>query len=206
MKKLMIILLVGMLTLGLSGIAFATGEQSVSAKITSALTLTVPDALSGWILDAVGNAASGSTNTTSDTTQTAVGPHTAKVVTNSPYTISVLASASLPSYEATADTKMTTSYDGTEVDLATAFQLKYNTGGGGGDNDTSSTAFNNLASVTITTAETFVTATSPPANGTAYVGIEFGQTTVATDPAYDVGVGQLNYQIQLTWTASATLS
>jgi len=205
MKKLIIVLLVGILSLGLSGIAFAD-TQDISAKITSTLTLTVPTALSGWILLPDTAAVTETSNTTYDTTQAAVGPHTAKVVTNSPYTLSVLASAALPTYEATADTKMTTSYDGTEVDLDTAFELKYKTNGGSGDTDTSSSYFNGLASVTITTAETFVTATSPPLDGTAYVGIEFGQTTVATDPAYDDVEGQLNYQIQLTWTASATLA
>jgi len=198
MKKLMIILLVVMLSLGLSGVAYAdtSGDQTISATIASTLTLTVPEALSGWIFSPA------TSNTTSASTQTAVGPHTAVVVTNSPYTLSVLASAALPDYESVADTKMTTSYDGTEVDLGAAFQLKYNTTGGDGDNNTTSTHFLNLASVTITTAETFVTATSAPANGTAYVGIEFGQTTVLGDPAY-YGGSQLTYQIKLTWTASA---
>ncbi len=207
MKKLMIILLIGMLSLGLSGIAFAASEQAISAKITSTLTLTVPTALSGWILAPGTSAEAGGTNTTFDnTTPTAVSPFAAKVETNSPYTLSVEASASLPSYENTADVYMTTSYDSTEVDLATNFQLKWNSTGSAGATATTADHFSSLGNVTITTAETFVTATSPPLDGTAYVGIEFGQTTVATDPAYDDVEGQLNYQIQLTWTASATLT
>jgi len=207
MKKLIIVLLVVMLSLGLSGVAFAdtsgSSTQSITAQITGTLTLTVPNTLSGWIL------LPAAANTTSDTAQTSGGPHTAVVATNCPYTLTVKASAALPTGETDADIKMTTSYDGapataTSADLTNAFQLKYNTAGGSGDNNTSSSVFSSLANVTITTPEIFVTAANAPDNGTAYIGVEFGQTTAAADAAYYAG-SQLDYQIQLTWTASAII-
>jgi len=222
MKKLMIILLVGMLSLGLSGVAFAatTGDQTISAKINSTLTLTVPNPLSGWVLEPNTTAATGGTNTTYDNTTPsgeAARPHTALVQTNAPYTLSVKASGTAtPAGEGAADVYMTTSYDDAQAnvsaaDLIAALQLKYNSDGSSDvpDADAAGGGANFSGLLAITTGDQQFVAVDAPASGYGYVGIEFGQTTTIGDVAYgDIGstTTQLTYSIQLTWTAAAGLS
>ncbi len=198
MKKLMIILLVGMLSLGLSGVAFAGETQDISAKITGSLALTVPNALSGWVLTfnpaVPGTDESNTTNAI--TAPTAVGPFAAQIVANCPYAVSVQVSQ-LPADE-DLDTKMTSTNAAVVTDLVNTFQLKY-------DSDhtavtSGSSTFTTLTDIT-TGSVTFLTAAEAPDDGYDYMGIQFGQKTNVTDPAYDVNT-QINYIIQLTWTAS----
>ena len=201
MKKLMIILLVLMLSLGLSGIAFATGEQAISAKITGSLALTVPSILSDWALTFTATDPGNNTiNTTNATTvPTAVGPFAAQIVANCPYTVSVKVSQ-LPATEE-LDTKMTSTNASTTTDLTDTFQLKYDT-----DHTavtSGSSTFSSLTDIT-TGSVTFLTAAEAPDDGYDYMGIQFGQETNVNDPAYDAQT-QINYTIQLTWTASTSL-
>ena len=213
MKKLIIVLLVGILTLGLSGVAFATtsGDQTISAKINRTLTLTVPNPLSGWVLEPNTTAATGGTNTTYDNTSaTAVSSFAAKVQTNAPYTLSVKASGvDTPTGEGAADAYMTTSYDetpatDTAADLKNALELKYNTTGSNDVPDAVSTTFDTTLAEVTTGDQQFV-AVSAPESGFAYVSIEFGQTTTDGDVAYKSDNTQVSYSIQLTWTAASKI-
>lgn len=210
MKKLIIVLLVVILSLGLSGIAFAettTGNQTITAAITSTLILTVPTELTGWVL--APNTAAASNTTYDNTTPEAASPFAAKVQTNAPYTLSVKASGiGTPTGEGAADAFMTTSYDSTPAsnsaaDLTNALELKYNGTGSDDVPDASSTIFNALA--VVTTGDQQFVAVSAPESGFAYVGIEFGQTITDSDVAYNSENAQVSYSIQLTWTAAGAL-
>jgi len=202
MKKLMIILLIGMLSLGLSGIAFAE-TQNISAQIAGSLTFSVPTVLSNWVL-AYDTSTLPATddNTTNDASAPgSADSHTAKIVSNCPYTLVVKVSE-YPTGE-TVDNKMTTTVTtSNDTDLDQALQLMYYTGASDVTSG-SSPVFTSLADVT-TGDQGFLTTTLAPDDGTDIIGIQFNQNTTANDPAYHGG-SQLTYQIQLTWTASATI-
>jgi len=203
MKKLMIILLVLMLSLGLSGVAFAADTQDVSAQITGSVALSVPAELSNWVLayDAA-NAPATDDNTTNDSTvPESANSHNAKIVANCPYNLMVKVSETAFPAGTTVDTKMTSTNTATTADLTETLRLMYYSTYGGVTSG-SSTTFAALANVT-TGDQTFLTAGTPD-DGTDIVGIQFGQKTAATDPAYE-GNTQLSYQIKLTWTASVSI-
>jgi len=202
MKKLIIVLLVVMLGLGLSGIAFAD-TQDISAQITGSLTFAVPAALSNWVLTYdTATASATDDNTTNDTSlPAAANSHTAKIDSNCPYTL-VVKVTELPTGES-IDSKMTTTVTtSNDTDLDQSLQLIYYTGASGVTSG-SSPAFASLANVT-TSDQGFLTTTLAPDDGTDIIGIQFSQKTTANDPAYHSGT-QLIYQIQLTWTAAATV-
>ena len=203
MKKLMIILLIGMLSLGLSGIAFAADTQDISAQITGSLTFTVPTALSNWVLEYdTSTLPLTDDNTTNDASAPAVAnSHTAKIDSNCPYTLVVKVSE-FPSGETVDDKMTTTVITSNDTDLDQSLQLVYYTDASGVTSG-SSPVFATLADVT-TSDQGFLTTTLAPDDGTDIIGIRFSQKTTANDPAYHGG-SQLTYQIQLTWTASATI-
>jgi len=200
MKKLMIILLVLMLSLGLSGVAYAD-TQNVSAKITGSLALTVPTELSNWVLTFTSTIPGEETANTTNaaTAPEAEGPFAAQIVANCPYTVSVMVSQ-LPASE-DLDTKMTSTNASTTTDLTSTFQLNYDTEHTAVTSGSST--FSILTDIT-TGSVTFLTAAEAPDDGYDYMGIKFGQKTNVTDPAYDATT-QINYTIQLTWTASSSV-
>ena len=201
MKKLMIILLIGMLSLGLSGVAFAD-DQEISAKITGSVALGVPTALSGWVLTfAAGGGATQNNSTYDDTAPSAADPHAAKIDANCPYNLKVKFSATDFPVGDTADDKMScqNTTSAAITDLAQVFQLAYYLTGSA---VTSTSSTETLWDIT-STSQTLVSAGTPD-DGIDIVGIQFGQRTTIDDPAYN-GSTQLNYQIQLTWTASVSI-
>jgi len=202
MKKLIIALLIVILSLGLSGIAYAD-TQDISAKITGSVALTVPTALSNWVLTYdTATAPLTDENTTNDTSAPAdANSHTAKIVANCPYNLTVKVCETAFPEGTTVDTKMTSTNTATTTDLTETLELKYYTSASAVTSG-SSTTFANLADIT-TGDQTFLTAGTPD-DGIDIVGIQFNQYTTATDPAYE-GSTQLNYQIKLTWTASTNI-
>ena len=189
MKKLMIILLVVMLTLGLSGIVYAD-DQTVSATIATSVAITTdPTALTGTNIVAAGD--------WEDATKTIV------IAANCPYNVTVMVtSGTYPTGEAAVDVKMTASTS-PYTDLGSAFNLGYYLTGGAA---TSTDATMSYPTAITTGAVTFVSCPSDPENGEDILGIKYKQTTTLADPSYHTTGAQLNYQIKLTWTASADVS
>ena len=183
MKKLIIILLVGMLSLGLSGIVYAA-DQSISVKISDSVALTPPSNVTSadWTLGAA-------TTTTLEAL--------AVVDANCPYNLTV---------QSTDDAKMTGN-DTDSTNIAAAFKLGFYSGHG----SNSYTSYDGTLGLETTVATSGESAqilfSEPlaPAEGQDSIGIKFSQVTVLGDPAYD-GTTQIEYSITLTWTASIDLS
>ena len=183
MKKLMIILLIGMLSLGLSGVAFAgtTGDQTVAATINTSVALTTPPDVSGWAMD------DDATNTTQSW---------AVVDANCPYSLTV---------KSTGDAKMTGD-DSATTSLSNDFQLKYDNTVTSDDVTSPGTTLT-LATVTTSggTAPVLFQALDTPGDGQDVIGIGFSQAIVTGDPAYEATT-QITYSITLTWTAGTTIA
>jgi hypothetical protein len=193
MKKLIIILLIGMLSLGLSGIAFAdeSDDAVVSATIGTSVAITTnPVDPSGTNVTSLGNW---------EPTATIV------IAANCPYNIDVkYTSSAWPTGETTPDEFMTASVS-PYTDLGTAFALGY-------DSATSAATSTDgtpmaLATAITSTDQAFISCPLDPENGEDTVGIKYRQVTTLADPSYElVGDVQLSYQIKLTWTASVSIS
>ncbi|MBU4227183.1 hypothetical protein KKA86_06125 [bacterium] len=186
MKKLMIILLVGILTLGLSGVVYA-GTQEISATIATSVAITTdPVALTGTNITAAGG--------WEDASKTIV------IAANCPYDVTVMVTNAIhPTGEAAVDVKMTASVS-PYTDLNNAFQLGYWSATGGA---TSTDATMSYPTAITTGAVTFVSCPVDPPDGSNTLGIKYKQTITLADPSYELtGAAQLNYQIKLTWTAS----
>ena len=189
MKKLMIILLVGMLTLGLSGVVYAV-EQTATVTITTSVGITVdPTALTG-------------TGVTAGATWTDVSK-TIEISANCPYDVKVkFSSTAEPGDETTADAYMTAiDADSVEWNLDSAFTLGYYSSGG------PATSYDGtpMASATPITSSDVVFLSCPvePLDGTNTLGIEYKQPIASyTDIAYTASGVQLSYTIRLTWTVS----
>ena len=186
MKKLMIILLVGMLTLGLAGVVYAAGEQTFDVTIGTAVSIiTPPSALTD-------------TNITSSGDWTDVNK-TIIIGANCPYNVVVKYTGSAyPSLETTPDVYMTASTS-PYTDLGEAFALGYYATGGTATS-TDATMADNTA---ITSSDvTFVSCPTDVDDGSDTLGIKYTQTIAMSDPSYHTTGTQLHYQIKLTWTAS----
>ena len=182
MKKLMIILLIGMLSLGLSGVAFAAdGSQVVGATIDTAVAINTLDDVTSWAL----------TNGTDDTYQFLV-----TVDANCPYSLTV---------KSAADARMTGN-DTAETDLANDFELKYDSTVTDHSVTSPGTTLS-LSTVTTSggTAPVLFAALEAPADGQDAIGVGFSQLTEYGDPAYEATT-QITYSITLTWTAATTIS
>ena len=192
MKKLMIILLVGMLSLGLSGIVYAVGgDEKVDITIATAVGITTAGAA---FSDA--DAAAGGDWT--DNSNSIV------INANCPYDVTVkFSSDAEPATETTADAYMTAiDGDSVEWNLDSVFKLGYySTGGTATSADVTMTSGTEITSSDVT----FVSCPVEPLNGTNTLGIVYTQPiSQYTDIAYTAsGAGaQLTYSISLTWTIS----
>ena len=213
MKKLMIILLIGMLTLGLSGVAFATGEQAIGAEIGGTVSLTVPGAVSAWSMTYTAGATTTQDNTRAeDSTTTNSGSSadtdTVIVDANCPYQLKVKVDSA--AYPDTADVYMSNST--TSEDLTIALKLAYSDGRGAVTSyDLSQMAFNTAADpanpdTAITTGDqVFFDEPLVPDDGIDYIGIALNQQLVITDPAYTSTGTQVTYQIKLVWSVATVL-
>ena len=190
MKKLMIILLIGILTLGLSGVVYAV-EQTATVTITTSVGITVdPTALTG-------------SNVATNATWTDV-LKTITISANCPYDVKVkFSSAAEPATETTADAYMTAiDADSVEWNLDSAFTLGYYSSG------SPATSYDGtpMASATAITSSDVVFLSCPvePLGGDDVLGIEYKQPIAQyTDIAYTASGAQLSYSIKLTWTVSA---
>ena len=183
MKKLMIILLIGMLTLGLSGVVYA-GDQIIKAKINTSVTITTdPTELDG-------TTGIGYSEDWTDTTKTIV------IGANCPYDVVVkFASSAYPSGETTPDVYMTATAS-PFTDLGEAFALGYTSGA-------TSTDATMSEDTPITSSDvTFVSCPTDVGDGSDTLAIKYTQTITMADPSYHTTGTQLEYQIKLTWTAS----
>lgn len=188
MKKLMIVLLVLILSFGLSGVVYA-GDQIIKAKINTSVTITTdPTELDG-------TSGIGYNEDWTDTTKTIV------IGANCPYDVVVkFTGSAYPSGETTPDVYMTATTD-PFTDLGEAFALGYF---GSGATSTDATMSDNTP---ITSSDvTFVSCPTDIADGEDTLGIKYTQTITMSDPSYHTTGTQLEYQIKLTWTASADVS
>ena len=187
MKKLMIILLVVMLSLGLSGVVYA-GDQTLDVTIATSVSIeTDPTALSNSDITSAGD--------WTDINKTIV------IGANCPYDVVVkVASTKYPADEPAVDVKMSASIS-PYTDLGEAFALGYY---GSGATSTDATMADNTA---ITTGDViFVSCPTDVEDGSDTLGIKYTQTIAMSDPSYHTSGAQLTYQIKLTWTASADVS
>jgi hypothetical protein len=189
MKKLMIILLVVMLSLGLSGVVYA-GDQTIEVKIDTAVSIT---AEAGALTD---NSITSAGDWT-DISKTII------IGANCPYNVVVkFASNAYPDGETTPDVYMTATTS-PYTDLGEAFALGYNSGTGAATS-TDATMSENTA---ITSSDViFVSCPTDVEDGSDTLGIKYTQTIAMSDPSYHTTGTQLLYQIKLTWTASADIS
>lgn len=189
MKKLIIILLVGMLSLGLSGVVYAD-DQTIQVTIGTAVSITTPpSALSDADITSAGD--------WTDSTKTIV------IGANCPYDVVVkFTGSAYPSGETTPDVYMTATAD-PFTDLGEAFALGYYSAGGTATS-TDATMSDNTP---ITSSDvTFVSCPTDVEDGSDSLGIKYTQTIAMSDPSYHTTGAQLNYQIKLTWTVSADIS
>jgi len=189
MKKLMIILLIGILTLGLSGVVYAN-DQTIQVTVATAVSITTPpSALEGTAITAAGD--------WTDVTKTIV------IGANCPYNVVVkLTNTAYPSGETTPDVCMTATTD-PYTDLGEAFALGYYATGGTATS-TDATMSDNTP---ITSSDvTFVSCPTDVEDGSDTLGIKYTQTITMSDPSYHTTGTQLIYQIKLTWTASADVA
>lgn len=189
MKKLIIILLVIMLSIGLSGVAFAgtTDDQLISGEITTAVAI---------------HTAAADLTTQTLTAGTTWGD-TSKSITidaNCPYNLDVRVSTTEePTGETTVDNKMTAN-NSAYTDLGAAFQIKYTSGATSNDDTISS-----LTDIT-TSGDIFVSCPENPTGGDDILLIEYSQVIASfTDPSYNVATTQLTYSISLLWTVSVDI-
>ena len=190
MKKLMIILLVGMLTLGLSGVAFAdpTDDQLINGEITTAVAINTAAA-----------------DLTSETLTAGVtwtdGTCFILIDANCPYDLDVrVSTVEEPTGETTVDNKMTAN-NSAFTDLGAEFQIKYD--GGATSNDDTISSLTNIT----TSGDTFVSCPENPAGGDDQLEILYSQVIAAfTDPSYNVEGTQLTYSIKLLWTVSVDIT
>lgn len=187
MKKLMIALLVVMLTLGLSGVAFAaTGDQTVEGNVTATISITAPGAISAFSL--VADASPANTDN-----ENASGNLT--VISNTPYHIQI--NSDTPAYGTAAKmNKYTASaYVTPAVTLTDFFHWKVATQEGTTKTTTSSPT--QISTTASSIAEIDDTATDDDGYITTLTytqGVHYG------DPVLTSGN---NYHIVITFTAVA---
>ena len=204
MKKLIIILLVGMLCLGLSGIAFAD-TQNIGAKIGGTVSLTVPTELTSdeWVMTYTAGGGTTQDNTKENSSSsTTVNDYTAKVEANCPYQLKVKVDSA--AYPDTADAYMSNST--TSEDLTIPLKLTYDSGN---SNVTSydSAEMSYYTKAAITTGDlVFYDEPLVPDDGIDYIAITYNQELVITDPAYTATGTQVIYQIKLMWSVSTVIS
>jgi len=201
MKRLMIILLIGMLSLGLSGVAFAATDQTVDANVDATITLTAPTAISSWGLTPNPNSPAAGDNA-KDTVGNSANDSTyegIQVVSNVPYQLTIKCddAASLATNAKSGYLNAYgTAYTSPAIVLTKPFYFMYKQSDG-----TISSGASTYTEVT-TTDQTVVYITDAATDDDGYV------TTVTYSQPVHSGDERLKtdtYHILITYTATSTL-
>jgi len=196
MKKLMIILLVLMLSLGLSGVAFAvtSGDQTVEGNVTATISITAPVAISTYTLAAAASPASGD-NTEYTGAGSGLDATDVVVISNTPYHIQI--NCDTPAYGTAGYMNKYTgvAYVTPAVTLTNPFYWGVNLQEG--TTKTTTSDFTQISTTASTIADIDDTATDDDGYQTD---IKYSQPVHYSDP---VLASDNNYHIVITFTAVA---